>query len=493
LQPIKPLLIKPLVKEIKTNCSVEELFSVFVDDPFPFWLDSSLAGKMGRYSFMGSRPFLLLKTWGHQLNIYKKSEERGKELYSKSTASGSPFKLLKEILHSYRLHRDDLPFPFLGGAVGFFSYDLGRIIEKIPEDTVDDLKVPDIYLGFYDSFLVVDHLENRVYAISSGLDHVGREGVSSPAGAEEKIGRLLEKAKAAAARQGSLPDPWEEEDASAEEVQTHFDARSYREAVVRAKEYIAAGDIYQVNLTQRLEVPLKMAPFQLYRRLRQRNPAPFASYLDCGGELRVISSSPERFLFVQDSHVETRPIKGTRPRGRTAEEDEQMRSELLNSEKDKAELVMIVDLERNDLGRVCSYGTVRVPQLIELEEYASVFHLVSTVTGTLAPNKDMVDLVRATFPGGSITGTPKIRAMEIIDELEPVRRGIYTGSIGYIGFDGTADLNIVIRTFVNKGDRLYLQVGGGIVADSDPQMEYEETLHKARAPLRSLGIENFSR
>lgn len=470
--------LKPLIQEITLDRHLDQLFAAFVNDPHPFWLDSSLpGGKMGRWSFMGSNPFLTLKTYGRRII----QEENG--LTSEYTAN--PFDVLREQLNRFSLDREDLHIPFIGGAVGFFSYDLGRMVEHLPVQAADDLNTPDICLGFYHTILAIDHCENRAFIIASGLPLEGEEAAAKAAADLEVLrGQLSWPAP-------SLPDPWQEPNLTAAQIRTHFTRETYGNAVNTIKDYIVAGDIYQANMTQRLDAPLLMEPYQLYRRLRQVNPAPFAAYLDCGNSFRVLSSSPERYLLLANNVVETRPIKGTRPRGKTAEEDRANSQELLNSEKDRAELVMIIDLERNDLGRVCAYGTVRVPELIVLEEYATVFHLVSTVRGELAPGKDTVDLLKASFPGGSITGAPKIRAMEIIEELEPVRRGVYTGSIGYLGFDGRADLNIVIRTFINKNNRLHLQVGGGIVADSDPVMEYEETLHKAKALLKSLGIPHY--
>jgi len=259
----------------------------------------------------------------------------------------------------------------------------------------------------------------------------------------------------------------------------------YLEAVRRAKEYIAAGDIYQVNMSQRLSANLPVPPFELYKRLRRITPAPFASFLNFG-QVVVVGASPERLLHVRDGFVETRPMKGTRPRGKTPSEDRQFQEELLQSEKERAELLMIVDLERNDLGRVCEYGSVRVKALRTLETYATVFQTTATVVGTLRKDQDCIGLVKACFPGGSVTGVPKIRAMEIIDELEPTRRGIYTGSVGYFSFDGDLDLNVVIRTFVLKDGKAFFQVGGGIVADSQPEAEYEETMVKARALIEAL-------
>lgn len=470
--------LTPLIEEVTLTHSLEETFAILKDDPHPFWLDSSLpGGKMGRWSFMGSRPFLVCKTFGKEII----TEEEGVI----KQVTGNPFEALRSHINRYTLERGNSHIPFLGGAVGFFSYDLGRMVENLPDQTKDDINVPDIYLGFYHTVAAIDHLENRTYLIASGLPKEGEEATAKAAhDVAQCKARLLGSAP-------KLPDPWAEPDIKASDIRTHFTPEAYCDAVQAVREYIMAGDIYQANMTQRLDAPLRMPPYQLYRRLRQANPAPFAAYLDCGDNLRVLSSSPERYLLLEEDVVETRPIKGTLPRGKTPQEDEENAAALLASIKDRAELVMIIDLERNDLGRVCAYGTVRVPELIVLEKYATVFHLVSTVRGKLAEGKDAVDLIKASFPGGSITGAPKIRAMEIIEEMEPVRRGIYTGSIGYIGFDGRVDLNIVIRTFVNKNDNVHLQVGGGIVFDSQPILEYEETLHKAKALLKSLGITQF--
>jgi len=270
-------------------------------------------------------------------------------------------------------------------------------------------------------------------------------------------------------------------------LKSNFSHEEYLRAVENVREYIRAGDIFQVNLSQRFEADLSISPYELYQRLRKINPAPFASYLDFDG-VSVVGASPERFLKVQGDWVETRPVKGTRPRGKSEAEDRALADELLASIKDRAENVMIVDLERNDLGRVCRYGTVRVTELAILETYPTVFHLTSTVKGRLCEDKDRIDLLKATFPGGSITGAPKVRAMQIIDELEPTRRSVYTGSIGYLSFSGEMDLNIVIRTFLVKGGRAYFQVGGGIVYDSEPEAEYVETLDKAKALIQALNL-----
>jgi para-aminobenzoate synthetase component 1 len=266
-----------------------------------------------------------------------------------------------------------------------------------------------------------------------------------------------------------------------------FDKKAYCKAIQEAQRYIAEGDIYQVNLSQRFKCSTSATPWDLYMRLRSASPAPFAGFFNAGDH-QLLSSSPERFLRISGSTVETRPIKGTRPRGATTAEDQKLRQELLASAKDRAELIMIVDLERNDLGRVCRYGSIHPEELLRLEEHPVVHHLVSTIKGELAEGHDHIDCLRACFPGGSITGAPKIRAMEIIEELEPCRRKMYTGSMGYLGFNNETDLNILIRTMLHVNGTYYFNVGGGIVADSDPEMEYEETLHKGKGIMQALGI-----
>lgn len=465
--------MKPIVREITIPWSAETIFAVFAQEPYSVFLDSAKdAYGMGRYSFIARDPFLQFTSKGLQVRI-----QAGDGLI---TAEGNPFAKLKELLHQYHCEKiAGLP-PFTGGAIGYFGYDLGYLLEEIPGHSQDDLEVPDCCFGFYDTVLIFDHYEKKTYIAANGFPEL--QETARLARAEARIAEMTELIQQAQ----PLDDP---RPAVAQgEYSSNFTYDKYCRMIQTGIDYIAAGDIFQANLTQRFTAKLTIAPFELYRYLRHINPAPFAAYLNFG-EVIVASASPERYLLFKDGIVETRPIKGTRPRGTDPESDRRLREELINSEKDRAELVMIIDLERNDLGRVCEYGSVRVPDLIRLEEYATVFHLVSTVVGKLSPGKDIIDLVSASFPGGSITGAPKVRAMEIIDELEPVRRGIYTGSIGYIDFNGDADLNIVIRTFVIKNGNAYVQVGGGIVADSVPELEYEETLDKARALMRALGYQ----
>jgi len=479
----------PLIERIELPADAPALYEALAGKPYSFLLDSSLVVEgLGHYSFIGVDPFLIFRSKCRRLELITR---QGKESFS-----GHPLSKLKELLNTYKLNVPGFPFPFCGGAVGYFSYDLGRMLEKIPERAADDLLLPDLCLGFYDVVVAIDQVNNAVFIISTGLPEI--EHTRAYCRARERLCKIhstlvdyipepgAKKNKKRVVHQELLKNA---ETQRNNRVFCHFNQDSYCRIVQRAREYIKAGEIYQVNLSQRFSLPRTIEPWVLYRRLRAINPAPMAAYMDFGN-VQVISASPERFLKITGKHVETRPIKGTRPRVRNAGDDLRLRNELWQSEKDRAELVMIVDLERNDLGRVCQTGSVQVPELFRLEEYATVFHLVSTVVGKLSTDKEMADLLEASFPGGSITGAPKIRAMEIIEELEPVRRGIYTGSIGYLSFNGNADLNIVIRTIIVKNEQVYFQVGGGITADSDPLREYEETLDKALALMVALGLKS---
>lgn len=463
----------PIIREIAATVSPAEVFSLFAQQPYSVFLDSGKdSNGMGRYSFIARDPFLVFSSKGQTIHIEEKGGGRN--------FAGNPFGELKRLLAIYKTEKvPGLP-PLTGGIIGYFGYDMGYLLEKIPDCSTDDLNNPDCVLGFYDTVLIFDHHTNKTLIAANGFPE--QDELCRRARAEKRIDELV----ALLAQAKPLPEP--KPQIPAGDYQSNFTRKGHCDMVQKGIDYIAAGDIFQVNLTQRFNAKVTVPPYELYRYLRHINPAPFASYLNFG-EVIVASASPERYMLVTGRMVETRPIKGTRPRGQDPESDRLLREELAASEKDRAELVMIIDLERNDLGRVCEFGSVRVPDLIRLEEYATVFHLVSTVVGKLSPGKDVIDLITASFPGGSITGAPKVRAMEIIDELEQVRRGIYTGSIGYIDFNGDADLNIVIRTFVIKSDRAYYQVGGGIIADSVPELEYEESLDKARALMRALGYQ----
>jgi para-aminobenzoate synthetase component 1 len=464
----------PIIQSLPTTLSAVEVCELLQNDPFCFFLDSGVDCKrLGRYSFVGSDPFLIFKNQGEKNEI-----RQGNSI---ELVRGNPFDILKTLLSKYRLITPpDLP-PFIGGAVGYFAYDLKHFVEKLPSQSKDDITIPLCFLAFYDTVVIFDHLGGKVWIASTGLpeesEHLKR--IKAKTRLEEFCRKLSTKKKSIAFSKSPS------DKRKLIELKSNFTRKGYIQAILKAKEYIAAGDIYQVNLSQRFSSKVSTPPFELYKTLRTLNPAPFAAYLNFG-EGTIISSSPERFLRISGRSVETRPIKGTRPRGKSKLEDERLRHELLESTKDKAELIMIVDLERNDLGRVCEYGTVSVPEIITLETYATVFHLVSTITGKLKADKDHIDCIKACFPGGSITGAPKIRSMEIIDELEPTQRKIYTGSIGYLGFNQQTDLNIVIRTMLYCGGTVHFQVGGGIVADSDPALEYKETLHKGKALIKAL-------
>jgi para-aminobenzoate synthetase component I len=376
----------------------------------------------------------------------------------------------------------ELP-PFQGGVAGLFGYELGREFERIPEPWRDEFQVPDQFTGTYSWVVSFDHEAGRVWVVAQDesqlrmvvqqlRSHQGADAPRSPGLAPRSPLQPLPLAT-----QYPLP--------GFPGVTSNFDRAGYEAAVARVVEYIRAGDCYQVNLSQRLLAPLREHPLELYGRLRRLNPAPFSAYFDLG-DFQILSTSPERFLKVENGEVETRPIKGTRPRGHTPEEDAALIAELLANPKDRAENVMIVDLLRNDLGRVCEFGSIAVPKVCEVESFRYVHHLVSEVRGRLRPDCGPWDLLKAAFPGGSVTGAPKVRAMEIIAELEPTARGPYCGSLGFIGFDGTMDTNILIRTFTAGRGWLQFPVGGGIVADSDPRREYEETLHKAAGLLKAL-------
>ena len=394
--------------------------------------------------------------------------------------------------------------PFQGGAAGYVAYDWGRMLERLPAPRHEDLTLPDVVFGVYDWVLAWDHDASRAWLISTGLpetvararkqraaeraaavrERLRSDGAPPSAGAARgSIDGMALPPRPAPAPSFPVEDGWWD---GSLELRSSFTHDGYLDAVARVREYIFAGDIFQANLSQRFEAPLGEPSWTLYRRLRTRNAAPFAAYLDFP-DVTVLSASPERFLNVDvGGHVETRPIKGTRPRGVGPEHDLALGVALAVSAKDQAENLMIVDLMRNDLSRVCAPGTVRVAELFGLEHYATVHHLVSTVVGDLTPGTDALNLLRASFPGGSITGAPKVRAMEIITELEPSERGVYCGSIGYWSVTGAFDSSIAIRTAVALGGRVYFSAGGGIVADSDPEQEYRETLDKARGMIDAL-------
>jgi para-aminobenzoate synthetase component 1 len=477
----------PLVVELESKLNPWHVCRRLAPLPHLLFLDSAGSpSSLGRYSFVTADPFHWLRVRRGRM-VGEGGEQR----------QVNPFVVLAEQLQLFNIEKIvELP-PFQGGAAGLFGYDLCHHIERLPRPSRDEFETPDLAVGFYDWVVAFDHLQRRAWIISTGLpetepkrrQHRARQRLravqrrlteaAGPNGAATGTERLVERSLTVAAPFDLFPL------ARFQGVFSNFDRAGYLAAARRAIEYVHAGDCFQVNLSQRLLYRATIPPLELYGRLRQRNPAPFAAYFDLG-DFAIASASPERFLRVEAGRVETRPIKGTRPRGSTPEEDARQRDELLRSAKDRAENVMIIDLLRNDLGRVCAYGSVQVPAVCRLESYRTVHHLVSEVVGRLRPGLGPIDLLRAAFPGGSVTGAPKVRAMEIIAELEPTARGPYCGSLGYIGFDGNMDTNILIRTFTIGRGWMQFPVGGGIVADSTPEAEYEETLHKAEGLLRAL-------
>ena len=457
--------------------------------PWMVWLDStSDPTHLGRWSFLSADPWQMLRAHG------ARTETRATGSWEWTPVPGDVLQVLQRQLASLALAAPPGAPPFAGGALGFLSYDWGRVLERRPTARYDDLALPGALVGLYDWTIAWDHADGSCWLASTGLPAEGAARHAHAAMRAAEVRALLRSGSeslpaAASTPAGAAAAPSYPvlalEGAEAIALRSTFTERGYLSAVQRVREYILAGDIFQANLSQRFEAPFAEAPLAFYHRLRRENPAPFGAYLACD-DVTVLSVSPERFLSLTGTQVETRPIKGTRPRGLGPMHDQALGRELTESEKDRAENVMIVDLLRNDLSRVCRPGSVRVPELFTLEQHPTVHHLVSTVLGELNPGVDATELLRATFPGGSITGAPKVRAMEIIAELEPTERGLYCGSIGYIGHTGAMDTNIAIRTCVVRNGRIYFSGGGGIVADSDPEHEYRETLHKVQGIVRTL-------
>ncbi len=478
----------PLIRELIPAPDPWEVCLRLQHLPHLLFLDSANSHpSLGRYSFVTADPFGWLRSRRGEVSWSCNVPDA---LASGSLETADPFAALRQLLARWPLRTVPGVPPFQGGAAGLFGYDLCHHLERLPWPARDDFGLPDLALGFYDWVVAFDGVEGRAWVISTGLPAATERQRQQRAWErmEWVRGQLAGAVLARSASEGNS-DPRFGLTLSAVPglpgVFSNFDRPRYLETIRRGIEYVHAGDCFQVNLAQRLLARCPLPPLELYARLRQRNPAPFAGYFDLG-EAILLSASPERFLRLEDGEVETRPIKGTRPRGATPEEDRRQAEELLRSLKDRAENIMIIDLLRNDLGRVCQYGTVRVEAVCRLESYRYVHHLVSEVRGRLRPGLGPVDLLRAAFPGGSVTGAPKIRAMEIIVELEPTVRGPYCGSLGYVGFDGAMDTSILIRTMTLAGGWLQFPVGGGIVADSTPEGEYAETLHKARGLLRAL-------
>ncbi len=461
----RPASDPPAHRAIRLDLTPDELTLRIGSFDRPALLESAgpQFGEAGRYSILAARPRRVIETIGPDWTL---RDDSGPPLMVRSPGLGP----LRDAFAPVESRpRPDTPGPFAGGWIGFLGYDLAPRLERLPRRTPADSRIPDARFGLYDTFALVDWLSGRADLIAVDVLDEG----------EDELDRRVREWKRDLERVVAEP-PRSRLTRGAGDLKR----LDYRARVRRAIDYIEAGDIFQVNLSQRFRARGEPVALDLHRRLKRISPAPHAAFL-AWDDLAIVSASPELFYKVEDRRIETRPIKGTRRRARDPVEDERLRAELRASLKDRAELTMIVDLERNDLGRVSTYGSIHVSDPLAVESFAQVHHLVATVGGALRPGVDAVDVIAAVFPGGSITGAPKIRAMEIIDELEPNRRGPYTGAIGYVGLGESTQFNIAIRTLLVEGDRVSYQVGGGIVADSLPVAEYQETLHKG-AGLRRL-------
>jgi para-aminobenzoate synthetase component 1 len=477
------------VREITPQQGPIALFGALRREPYPWLLESTLpSAQLGRHSFAGADPWLVVRARGRRVELECRRPVCPGLAQGRTALEADPFEVLRDLLPAERPIGAEPPLPFAGGAVGYLGYELAQHLERLPPGGRDDLGLPDLVLLFADRVLAWDHHAGRLLACGLGFGADARSAEASAARAADALLRSIARSGPGAGY-GALP--WREAPGAASGEPApppfgRFDAQSYAKAMDAVREEIARGNLYQACLTHRLVRDFAGDPFELYQALRRANPAPFASFLELP-EVAIVGSSPERFLRLEpDGWVESRPIKGTRPRGRFPAEDAALRRELESSPKERAENLMIVDLVRNDLGRVCETGSVSVPELMAIEPYACVFQMVSTVRGRLRRDRDLVDLLRAAFPPGSMTGAPKIAAMQLLARLEPVRRGIYAGALGYLDARGGADLAVVIRTLLVRGGRAFVHAGGGIVADSEPLAEWRESLVKAGPLLAAL-------
>ncbi len=469
---------RPILADMETPVSA---FYKLMPDDFAFLLESVEGGeKVARYSFLGSQPSVLFQSKGHKVTIeyLAKGEKVSKEYEDPLTA-------LEEVMHNYQpVNIEGLP-QFHGGAVGYMSYDMVRFVEELPDDTEDELQLPDCFFMIAETILIFDHVNHQIKVVANAqidgdVDAAYTDAVGKIDALVEKLTTVSEKI---AIRNSSNYTKTHQK--SPPDLQSNFTKPAYEDVVRRAKEYIAAGDIIQVVPSQRFSRAVSVDSFDVYRALRVVNPSPYMFYLKCNG-FDIVGASPEMMVRVEDGLVQTRPIAGTLPRGKTDAEDREFEQKLLADPKERAEHVMLVDLGRNDLGKVSEYHTVEVTDLMIVERFSHVMHIVSHVIGRLRDNLSAFDVIRACLPAGTLSGAPKIRAMEIIDELEPTRRGPYGGAVGYFSFSGSADTAITIRTAVIKDGVAYVQAGGGVVADSVPENEYYETMNKARALLNAI-------
>ncbi len=469
---------RPILADMETPVSA---FYKLMPDKYAFLLESVEGGEqVARYSFLGGQPSILFHTKGHEVTIeyLTKGEKVCKEY-------DDPLKALEEVMHSYQpVKVDGLP-EFHGGAVGYMTYDMVRFVEELPDDNEDELQLPDSFFMIAETLLIFDHVNHQIKVVANA--QIDGDVDAAYADAIGKIEALVEKLTNVSdiSTFGNMEQNTEHHPDPIPDPHSNFTKSDYEDVVRRAKEYIAAGDIIQVVPSQRFSRPVSVDSFDIYRALRVVNPSPYMYYLKCNG-FDIVGASPEMMVRVEDGIVQTMPIAGTRPRGKTTEEDQALAEELLTDPKERAEHVMLVDLGRNDLGRVCEYHSVKVTDLMIIERFSHVMHIVSQVVGRLRENLSAYDVIRACLPAGTLSGAPKIRAMEIIDELESTRRGPYGGAVGYFSFSGSADTAITIRTAVIKDGIAYVQAGGGVVADSIPENEYYETVSKAWAMLTAI-------
>jgi anthranilate synthase component 1 len=469
----------PVVKSVSADLltPVSAFLAIAEKEPHAFLLESIERGEqIGRYTFLGARPYMRVKAQNGTIEIHRGSK--------RETARGNIFQVVKKLLREHRPATfPGLP-PFTAGAVGYFAYDGVRQLEKIGDKAKDDLHLPDAELMFFDRLLAFDHLRHQIHIVAAA--DVARE---SPRRAYDRAVRdiaAIEKKLAAGLRPSLWRKPAKKKLGKLK-IHAGTSRDRYMRSVKQCKEYIAAGDIFQVVLSQRFDFTPEVEPLDVYRALRQVNPSPYLYFLRME-DTNILGSSPEMLVRVTGRKLEYRPIAGTRPRGRDEAEDARFEQQVRNDEKERAEHVMLVDLGRNDLGRVSEYGSVKVKDLMYVERYSHVMHLVSALEGTLRKDLDALDAFAACFPAGTLSGAPKVRAMQIIEELEPTRRGVYGGSVLYADFAGNLDSCIGIRTLVMQGKKAYLQAGGGIVADSDPAAEFQESMNKAGAVLRAVEI-----
>ncbi len=468
----------PVYREILADMETPvSAFRKIDDGRYSFLLESVEGGeKWARYSFLGSRPSIVVRSFGTSVEIIRNGKKEMRSFVH------DPLEAMKDILAEYRpVPNPGLP-RFYGGAVGFIGYDVIRFFERMPERQKTGLGLPDIFFMITDTLVIFDNVTHKIKVVSNA--HVnGASKAEAYREAVEKIEAIVRKLRRsirvpASAGKKNIPK-------KRAVLKSNFTQTAYEQAVTRAKEYIKAGDIFQVVPAQRFETRISAEPFEIYRALRLINPSPYMYFLRCG-DATIAGTSPEVMVRLEGDRIELRPIAGTRRRGSTEEEDRALEKELLADPKERAEHIMLVDLGRNDVGRVSTPGSVHVSELMVIERYSHVMHIVSNVRGTLAGKNDAFDVVRACFPAGTVSGAPKIRAMEIIDELEPTRRGPYAGAVGYFGFSGNMDTCITIRTLVIKDKVAYMQAGGGVVADSVPSLEYQESVNKAKAMVRAV-------